>query len=158
MKSIVKAFLFGSVLAMASLASAADAPDPVVGTWTMNAAKSKFSPGHEIKSQTRVYTASADGTTLEVTGTAADGSAISQKATFKYDGKSYPMSGAADYDALSLKRVNGSTVNSTMMKDGKAVGTTVRSISMHGKMLTLATKLKGANGKRYSTTLVFDRQ
>jgi hypothetical protein len=158
MKSTIKAFLAGSVLAIASMAAAAAMPDPVVGTWTMNAAKSKFSPGHEIKSQTRTYTESSDGVTLQVTGVAGDGTPIAQKVTFKYDGTSYPISGAADYDALSVKRVNGSTVNSTMMKGGKPVGTAVRSISMHGKVLTLTSKLKGADGKRYSMTLVFDKQ
>lgn len=158
MQPFVKSVLVGAVLAFASLASAAGAPDPIVGTWTMNAEKSKFSPGHEVKSQTRTYVETADGVSLQVKGVGADGSTISQQATFKYDGKSYPMSGAADYDALSLKRVNGTTVNSTMLKAGKPVGTTVRTISMHGKVMTLTTKLKGADGKRYQVTLVFDKQ
>ncbi len=158
MQSFVKGFLVGTVLAVASLASAAGAPDPVVGTWTMNIAKSKFSPGHEVKSQTRTYAETTDGVSLQVTGVGADGATLSQQSTFKYDGKSYPVSGAADYDALSLKRVNGSTVNSTMLKAGKPVGTTVRTISMHGKVMTLTTKLKGGDGKRYGMTAVFDKQ
>jgi hypothetical protein len=158
MQIFVKSMLISAILAVASLASAAGAPDPIVGTWSLNVAKSKFSPGHELKSQTRTYSETADGVSLKVNGVGADGSAITQQATFKYDGKSYPMTGAADYDALSLKRVNGSTVNSTMLKSGQPVGTTVRTTSMHGKVMTLASKVKDASGKSYEMTLVFDKQ
>jgi hypothetical protein len=158
MKLIFRSILVGVVLAAAGLAAAAGAPDPVVGTWTLNVAKSKFTPGHELKSQTRTYTETAKGVSVKVSGVAADGAALSQQSTFKYDGKSYPMSGATDYDALSLQRVNDNTVKSTLMKAGKPVGTTIRAISMHGKVMTLSTKLKDVNGKRNEMIAVYDKQ
>jgi len=158
MKTLLKTILVGAVLAVAGLTMAADAADPVVGTWTLNAAKSTFDPGPALKSQTRTYTQDADGISLTVNGVRADGSAVSQQSTFKYDGKAYSMSGSPDYDAISLKRVNGSTVSSVMMKAGKKVGTTTRTISGHGKILTLSTKATGADGKPYSTVLVLDKQ
>jgi hypothetical protein len=68
------------------------------------------------------------------------------------------MTGSPDFDALSLKRVNGSTTTSTLMKAGKKVGTTTRTISGHGKILTLSTKVTGADGKLHSAVLVFDKQ
>jgi hypothetical protein len=160
MQHAFRTILLGAVLAAASIgiSAAADRPDPVVGTWTLNVAKSKFNPGPAPKSQTRTYTQSADGTSLSVTGVGADGTALSQQSTFKYDGKPYPMSGSADYDAITLRRVNGSTVKSTMMKAGKQVGSTTRSISAHGKVLTLATKATGADGKTFDNVAVFDKQ
>ncbi len=158
MKLVLRSTLVGIVLAVAGLATAADAPDPAVGTWTLNVAKSKFTPGHELKSQTRTYTETAKGVSVKVSGVAADGAALSQQSTFKYDGKSYPMSGATDYDALSLQRVNDNTVKSTLMKAGKPVGTTIRTISMHGKVMTLSTKLKDVNGKRNEMIAVYDKQ
>ncbi|MGO8857378.1 MAG: hypothetical protein ACLQO1_16960 [Steroidobacteraceae bacterium] len=124
----------------------------------MNLAKSKFDTGPVLKSQTRTYTQGDDGISVTVNGIRADGSAVSQQSTFKYDNKAYPWSGAADYDALSLKRVNGSTVKAILMKAGKKVGNTTRTISRHGKVLTLTTKVTGADGKPYSTVLVFDKQ
>jgi len=148
----------GAVLALAGVAMAAGAADAVVGTWTLNIAKSTFDPGPAPKSQTRTYTVDSDGTTLSVSGVGADGSAVSQQATFKYDGKAYPMTGSADFDALSLRRINGSTVKSTLMKAGKKVGATTRTISSHGKMLTLSTQVTGADGKLHTTVLVFDKQ
>jgi len=126
MKSLLKTMLVGAALAVAGVATAAGAADPVLGTWTLNVAKSTFNSIPAPKSQTRTYSASADGISLAVSGVAADGSSISQASTFQYDGKAHPISGSADYDAISLKRVNGSTVKSTMMKSGKSVGTTTR--------------------------------
>jgi hypothetical protein len=158
MKALLKMILVGAVLSFAGVTVAADAADPVVGTWTLNAAKSTFGSGPALKSQTRTYSQGADGISLSVNGVRADGSAVSQQSTFKYDGKPYPMTGSPDYDAISLKRVNGSTVSSTMTKAGKKVGTTTRTISGHGKILTLSTKATGADGKPYSTVLVFDKQ
>jgi hypothetical protein len=158
MKLIVRSILIGAVLAMAGLVTAADAPDPVIGTWTLNVANSKFTPGRELKSQTRTYTETAKGVSVKVNGVGADGSALSQQSTFKYDGKNYPMSGAADYDALSLQKVNDNTVKSTLLKSGKPVGITIRTISMHGKVLTLSTKLKDVNGKRNEMIAVYDKQ
>jgi hypothetical protein len=155
-----RTLLVGTLFAVAgvTVALAAGGPDPAIGTWTLNVAKSTFSPGPAPKSQTRTYAASADGTTLTVTGVGPDGSATSQQSTFKYDGKQYPITGASDYDSLALKRVNGSTVKSTMSKGGKPVGTTTRSISGHGKVLTLTSKYTGADGKTYSNVAVFDKQ
>jgi len=160
MKNLFGALLCGAVLAlgMGPFASAADAPDPVVGTWVLNLAKSKFTPGPAPKSQTRSYTQDADGISLTVSGVAADGSGISQESTFKYDGKAYVFSGSADFDALVLKRVNGSTVKATLMKAGKHVGETTRTIAAHGKVLTLSTKGTDAKGVHYESLSVFDKQ
>jgi hypothetical protein len=137
---------------------AAGAADPIVGTWQLNVAKSKFTPGPVLKSQTRVYTESAAGITLKVTTVAADGTTGTQESTFKYDGKDYPFAGSADWDSLSLTRKDANTVHSTQKKAGKAVGTTVRTLSKDGKVLTLVSKGTGANGKPYGSTTVFDRK
>jgi uncharacterized protein (DUF2147 family) len=158
MKTMMQAFLLGAAIAAAGAAAAADAADPVVGTWNLNVGKSHIDGGPGPKSQTRTYTQSDDGITLTVDGVAADGSAISQQATFKYDGRAYPITGAADYDALTLRRLNASTVKSELMRDGKRIGTTTRTISGHGKVLTLSTHATSAKGVAYSAVLVFDKQ
>ena len=160
MNKSLKAFLIGAVIAggMCSVSMAADAPDPVVGTWTLNSAKSKFIPGPAPKSQTRTYTETAQGTAMTFTGVAADGSPTSGRSTFKYDGKDYKITGSADYDTLSLKRLNGSTVRSDLKKGGKVVGTTVRTLSGHGKIMTLASKGKGVTGATFDNVMIFDKK
>jgi hypothetical protein len=49
------------LLAATLIGGIAMAKDPVVGTWKLDVAKSKFTPGPALKSATRVYTESADG-------------------------------------------------------------------------------------------------
>lgn len=137
---------------------AADKADAVVGSWTLNLAKSKFTPGPAPKSMTRVYKETADGTSMTVTGVAADGSALNYQSTFKYDGKDYAASGSPLFDTLSLKRVNGTTVKSELKKGGKVVGSSTRSLSAHGKVLTLETKLTDSKGVLHDDIQVFDRQ
>ncbi len=160
MRSFLRTLCFGIVLAVAgnSVVMAAGAADPIVGTWQLNVAKSKFVPGPALKSQTRVYTESAQGISMKVTQVTADGTTMTQESTFKYDGKDYPFSGSADWDSLSLTRKDANTVVSTQKRAGKAIGSTVRTISKDGKVLTLVTKGTGANGKPYGSTVVLDRR
>jgi opacity protein-like surface antigen len=157
---LLKALLIGAVIAagLGSVVTAADAPDPVVGTWKLATAKSKFTPGPAPKSQTRTYAETPQGTAMTFTGIAANGSSVSGQSTFKYDGKDYKITGSPDYDTLSLKRLNGSTVRADLKKGGKVVGTTVRTISGHGKVLTLASKGKGATGAVFDNVMIFDKQ
>jgi hypothetical protein len=75
-----------------------------------------------------------------------------------YDGKDYPITGSPDFDALSARRVDPNTVESTQKRMGKAVGTTTRTVSKDGKTLTLVSKLTNAKGEVVNTTLVYDRQ
>ena len=150
----------GAVLAagIGATAVAASAPDPAIGTWTLNVAKSKFSPGPAPKSATRTYAQTPDGIALTFSGVAADGSPTSGSSTFKYDGKEYPITGSPDYDTLVLKRVNGTTVKSLLKKDGKVIGYTTRTVTAHGKVLTLSSSGKDAKGARFHQIAVYDRQ
>jgi hypothetical protein len=157
MNKLLQVLVVGTVVAFGSGAPAF-AAESMAGTWTLNLEKSKFVPGPAPKSQTRTYADTPDGTALTVTGVAADGSAVSGHSTFKYDGKDYPIIGSADYDTLSLKRINHSTTRSLQKKDGKVVGRTIRTMSAHGKVLTLNSRGKKADGTSYHNIAVFDRQ
>jgi hypothetical protein len=95
---------------------------------------------------------------LTFNAVAADGSAISGQSAFKYDGKDYPFSGSPDYDTVSLRRVNASTVKSWLKKTGKVVGTTIRTISAHGKVPILSTKVTNAKGVKSEHIAVYYKQ
>jgi hypothetical protein len=146
------------VFGLTSLASAANAPDPVIGTWKLNLEKSKYPEGAAPKSETRTYAVTAAGITLAVTGVAADGSAISQSATLTYDGKDVAFTGSTMFDTLSLKKVNGTTVKAELKKDGKVVGHTTRTISDKGMVLTLSSAIKTAKGGTTHEIAVYDKQ
>jgi hypothetical protein len=146
------------VLGATATASAAGAADPVIGTWTINLEKSKFHDNRAPKSSMRTYTAGANGTDMKVTGVAADGSAIAQSATLTYDGNDCAETGSSEFDTLSLKKVNGTTVKAELKKAGKVVGTTTRTLSGGGKVLTLSTSMKTAKGGTTHDVAVYDKQ
>ena len=152
--TISLALVFGA----GATAAAADAADPVLGTWTLNVEKSAFHDNRAPKSMTRTYSAGAAGTDMKVTGIAQDGTAISQNATLTYDGKDCAVTGSSDFDTLALKRINGTTVKSQLKKAGKIVGSTTRTISGKGKVLTLSTAMKTAKGGTTHDTAVYDKQ
>jgi hypothetical protein len=153
MKLLLKSLFLATLLAASGIASAA-AADPVIGTWKLNVAKSKMPADNTTKSQTRVYTQSADGITVTITVVGADGKENVSKATYKLDGKTYPATGTGAYDSLSGKQIDAATAEFSLMKGGKAVGTTKRTVSADGKTLTAT----GTMGGKDQGTLVFDKQ
>jgi hypothetical protein len=143
-----------STLFFGTSAFAADAVD---GTWKLNVAKSKFS-GTAPKSATRVYTESADGTTLDQKMAGADGKEMSMHVTLAYDGKNHPITGNPDADGGIGKAINAHTSDFTLTKGGKVTGSVHRVVSADGKTLTVHNKGTHADGKTYDDTLVFDKQ
>jgi hypothetical protein len=160
MTTLLKSLAMSALLvfALAPVGFAANASDPVIGTWKLNIEKSTFAADRTPKAITRTYTAGANGTSMTVTGVNADGSAISQSATLTYDGKDDAFTGSTIWDTLSLKKVNGSTVKAELKKDGKVVGHTTRTISGEGKVLTLTTAFKSSKGGTIHETAVYDKQ
>ena len=153
MVRILSIALFSTLL-FGTTAFAADAVD---GTWTLNVAKSKFS-GAAPTSGTRVYTESADGTTLDSKLVGADGKEAAMHVTLTYDGKSHPITGNPDADSGTGKAVNARITNFTLKKGGKVAGTVHRVVSKDGKRLTVHNKGTHTDGTTYDDTLVFDKQ
>jgi hypothetical protein len=143
-----------STLFLGTTAFAADAVD---GTWKLNVAKSKFS-GTAPKSGTRVYTESADGTTLDQKLVGVDGKEMSMHVTLTYDGKPHPITGNPDADSGTGKAIDARTTDFTLTKGGKVVGTVHRVVSADGKTLTVNNKGTRPDGKTYDDVLVFDKQ
>ena len=133
------------------------AVDAVDGTWKLNVAKSKFS-GTAPKSGTRMYTESADGTTLDQKLVGADGKEMSMHATLTYDGKDHPITSNPDADSVTSKAIDAHTSDFTLKMGGKVVGSVHRVVSADGKMLTVRNKGTHADGKTYDDTLVLDKQ
>ena len=158
MQAIVRKLVIGAVLAIGAATAFAAAPDPVVGSWKLNVAKSTFSPGPALKGQTRTYVESATGMTVTTVTTTADGKESTVSLTFKYDGKPSPVVGNADYDSVAVTRVDDLTVTSVQAKGGLTVGTGKRTTSKDGKTLTFAQKGTHADGTKYDDVLVYDRK
>jgi hypothetical protein len=158
MKSAFRGLVAGAVLAfgLASVASAA-APDPIIGTWKMNAAKSTFKSGTAFTTQTRTYAQSDKGITVTIKGMAG-GKETSMTATYMFDGKEYPVMGNPDWDTLTGKQVDANKAEFTFKKGGKVVGTSSRTVSKDGKTMTAESNYTDAKGGKVESTISFDRQ
>lgn len=62
---------------------AAQDGDPVIGTWVLDVARTPFSPGPAVRSQTRTYEQTKDGVRFVLTGTNASGVAIRNVLVFE---------------------------------------------------------------------------
>jgi hypothetical protein len=159
MQLLVRTLAFGAALTLAVPLTtlSAQAADPASGTWELNLAKSKFSPGPAPKSLTRKFEVTGDNVKYDLTGMDAEGKPIHVTYTAKYDGKDYPVTGSSDFDAISFKRVDGVTTEATLKKGGKVVQTSKRVLSKDGKTLTLTTTGTNAKGEAVNNVSVFDK-
>ena len=153
----MRSLLSRAVLAMAAagafaLATAAT-PDPAMGNWELNVAKSKFTAGPAVKSQSRTYSQSGDTISVVIKSVGTDGKEATMQATYKLDGKDYPVTGAPGWDTLSGQQVDAHTAEFTLKKGGTVVGTTTRTVSKDGKTLTAKQDTTTTKGE-----LVFDRK
>lgn len=130
---------------------------PALGTWKLNEAKSKFGPG-ATKNTKVVYEAAGDQVKVTVDGTDAKGEATHSEWTGKFDGKDYPATGEKSYDTRAYKQVNANTLEMTLKKDGKVVGTGKIVMSADGKSRTVTTNVTGPDGKKITATAVYDKE
>jgi hypothetical protein len=151
-----------TILGLAALGSGVllAQPGSDVGTWKLNVAKSKYSPGPAPRDQMLTIQAQGNGVKVSVEGTAADGSRISFSYTANYDGKDNPITGVGTNgaDTAARKRINANTTEGTYKKAGKVVSTLRGVVSKDGKVLTITGKGTNAQGQPVSTVTVWDKQ
>ena len=133
------------------------ADSPHMGTWKLNEAKSKFSPG-AAKNNTVVYEAAGDSVKVTVAGVDGAGSPTHNEWTGKFDGKFYPVTGDATSDMRSYRKVNNHTLALTGKKGGKVTLTGRIVVSANGKTRTVTTTGTDAKGKRVTSRAVYDKQ
>jgi hypothetical protein len=152
--------ILGSLLAFSAglaIALAAES-NPQMGTWKLNEAKSKFTAG-ATKNHTVVYSAAPDGMIkVVVDGKDKDGKAAHNEWVGKFDGKDYPATGDPNYDMRSYKQTGPNTLEMTVKKGGKVVGTGTITVSADGKTRTVATKSADPAMSMFDNTAVYDKQ
>jgi len=159
MQRLVCATTIAVVIAVLSAVPVlSQATDPVIGTWELNVAKSKFSPGPGPKSETRTYVAAGQEIKATSKGVDGEGKPTNASWTIVYDGKDRPLIGNPDADMLSLKRVDNFTTEFTQKKAGKLVSTGTRVVSKDGKVLTITTKGTNARGQAINDLEVYDKK
>lgn len=134
--------------------------DPFLGTWKLNAKKSKFVPGPPRKSETRIVVTGPNGMRISVDRVNGDGSTQEFEYTTNLDGKSYPITGEGPYgaDSIAANLTTPNTIQSTLSKSGKVVATAVSIVSNNGRILTITTKGTDAQGRQFANVSVYDKQ
>ena len=152
----VVAILAVCLVALSALSGLAQT-DPFAGTWKLNLAKSKYSPGPPPKSQTVTYDATGQGVKVGAKGTDAEGKPTDIQYTANYDGKDYPVTGTPDWDATALKRIDSYNAEFTRKKAGKVVQTGTNVVSKDGKTRTTTTNGINAKGEKISNIAVYEK-
>ena len=132
------------------------ADNPNMGTWKLDAAKSKIPAGLPTNT-TVVYEAAGDQIKVTTDGTDKDGKPTHTEWLGKWDGKPYPLTGDPTADTRSYTE-SGNALTFSNMKDGKVVLTGHIMVSADGKTRTLHATATDANGKKITGTQVFDKQ
>ncbi|PYN57593.1 MAG: hypothetical protein DMD92_13960 [Candidatus Rokuibacteriota bacterium] len=129
-----------------------------MGTWKLNVAKSKYSPGPAPRSVTLKVEPSGQGEKVTAEFVNADGTRTTSQYTANFDGKDRPLTGSAVADTVSLKRIDARTTDRTDKKGGKVVQTLKRVVSQNGKTMTVTVKGTNAQGQAVNNVVVFDKQ
>lgn len=152
---------FPAVLVVSLVALSAPAPvaqsDPFVGTWVLNVAKSKYTPGQPPRSQTVVYEAAGRGYKVTSKIVGADGTPATITFTVTEEGKDVPVTGSPDYETTSLKRIDAHSIAFTRKRGGKVVQTATSVLSHDGRTRTITTTGVNARGEKINNVAVFDK-
>lgn len=153
----LSAVIAAALLTAAGGVGSAESSDPLHGTWKLNAAKSKFTPGPAPKATSIKYEAAGEGLKV-IVDTESDKGKGHWEYTANFDGKDYPVTGSPDTDAVSLKRIDKASTQATLKKGGKTMTTNTRVVSADGKTLTITVKGTDAQGKAVDNVQVYEKQ
>ncbi len=145
------------ILGFAGTASAAEV---FAGTWRLNVAKSKFSPGPAPKSVTVVIAEKGADFLVSATGTDAMDKPFSIKYSFPLKGGpiAYTEGAPAAAAKVVIKRPSANTIDGASTLDGKETGSSKTVLAADGKSFTRTVKTTGADGKPVHNTELYEKQ
>jgi hypothetical protein len=129
------------------LTATAQAPDPLVGTWKLDVAKSTYKPGPAPKSVTVVI--SPEGKGIKIAGDVVppEGAPMKFSYTSMRDGKDVPVTGNPSYDTAAITSTNPHEGTIVYKKAAKTAMTAKYAVAKDGKTMTVTydgTDPKGA--------------
>ncbi len=144
-------------LALSFFIGGACLASPQMGSWKLDEAKSDLRPDAG-KNTTVTYTEDNGKIKVTVEGVDKDGSPRHGVWVGEFDGKVYPSKGNLPWDAASYKAVNERTNQITTMKDGKVVWSGTITVSKDGKTRIVTINGTDADGKKYQSKAVYDKE
>ncbi|OFW28900.1 MAG: hypothetical protein A3J28_10570 [Acidobacteria bacterium RIFCSPLOWO2_12_FULL_60_22] len=147
------------LLALATSAGLWAADDIRIGTWKLDVAKSKYSPGPPPKSSiVRFEPYGENGVKVTVETVGAQGGKTKHQYSANYDGKDVPVTGDPNRDTVALKRIDAYTLEYTNKKGGKVIGAYKEVVAKDGKSRTVTQQGTNPQGQPVDNVLVYDRQ
>src|SRR5437016_5597287 len=147
-------FVFCSVIVFAQATAAKN----MAGTWKLDAAKSKYTPGPAPKSQIAKLENADGGMKVVSDRVEADGKTTHFEWTAKFDGKDYPVKGDAARDAVSVKKIDDYTPEITNKKGGKATTMIKAVYAKDRKSRTETVTGTDAQGRKIENVTQWDKQ
>ncbi len=148
-----------AVLFVAASWAVAQSKDPLVGTWHLNVAKSKYSPGPAPKAATTTIAASGSGYKFTVHQEPATGAAQDWSFTTNFDGKPSKVTGNnPNADMVTYKRIDATTYETVSTKGGKETSRQHVVYAADGKSRTVTTTGTDAAGQKINNVAVYDRK
>jgi hypothetical protein len=131
--------------------------DPLMGTWNLNEAKSKITPG-TTKNTHVVYSSMFGQVKIKSDGIDPSGKPIHVEWAGKFDGKDYSVIGDPNSDARSYTKVNERTLTTANKKNGKVTATGQIVVSADGKSRTVTLVGTTPKGKKFKNVAVYDKE
>jgi hypothetical protein len=144
-----------AVVVAAALGASAQAPDPFLGSWKFDAAKSTL-VGPPPKSMTVTIEPAGEARKVTVDVVDAKGATNKWGYTASLDGKDAPVTGIPAFDTASLSRSSPRESAVTYKKAGKPVSALKSVVSGDGKTLTITSTPADPAGK--PTVTVYTKQ
>jgi hypothetical protein len=136
MSTLILALVVGTPLA-AQEPPGASLPDPVIGVWQLDLAKSHYSPGPAPAKEVRTYEYEHEGIKATILTTDAQGRTSSVEYVASYNDVVALVTGSERVDAIKLRKINDTTAQATLSYQGRIVGTAKRVIAPDGRSMTI---------------------
>jgi len=152
---VVSALVTTALPVVAQFRSTAEPPPQLIGTWRLNVAKSKYSPGPPLRSETREYTRQSDGVKGVVSRVHSDG----RTERFEYManfGQDIVVTGVPDYDRVTLRKVDELTSDAVLSHAGNVYGVARRVIAADGRSMTITFDRKSTEDRVHNVA-VYDK-
>jgi hypothetical protein len=153
----MKTKAIGLTLAFCSLAVASCfAANPLIGTWKLNEAKSKLTPGRG-KNKIVVYQSTLFQVKITVDGVDSKGKPTHNEWIGRFDGTDYRVTGDPDSDARLYRKIDDRTMEFVARKNGKVIVTGRIVVSADGKSRTVTTSGTTPKGRKFKNIAVYDK-
>jgi len=132
--------------------------NPLIGTWKINMAKSKFNPGSPPSTTSmNVYKPFGNnGITNDRTN--SDGKGNTANFAMNFDGKDYPYKGSLDRDTVSGKQLSPTLFVMAFKRKGETIQINYMLVSDDGKSYTNYSMITDSKKIVDQRAIVYDRQ